>query len=176
MSLPNEQTTDLQHNQTEPEPRQHEILPSTGTAPSTATTTPYTTPSTTTHTTPNELKHRLTPLNVRRLSGYANPQMVNDATGAGAGAGTGTGAGAGAAIDNDPPPITINMNMSHNNNNNNNNNTNNKNTTTTTTTPPSAYATPPIYQQQLSTLTATTPLDVLASDDKYKLFTIFNGN
>ncbi|XP_022214021.2 solute carrier family 41 member 3 isoform X1 [Drosophila obscura] len=180
MSLPNEHTTDLPHNQTQP--NQHEIPPSTATTPSTGTTTPYTTPSTTTNTTPNELKHRLTPLNVRRLSGYANPQMVNDAT-----IDYATGAAMGAtasAIDDDPPPITINMNMSsnsiNNNNNNNNssysNNNNNTNNKNTTTTPPSAYATPPIYQQQLSTLTATTPLDVLASDDKFKLFTIFNGN
>ncbi|XP_026846152.1 solute carrier family 41 member 1 isoform X3 [Drosophila persimilis] len=165
MSLPNEQTTE------------HPSSTATASTPSTGTSTPYTTPSTTTNTTPNELKHRLTPLNVRRLSGYANPQTVDDATFDHA-----TG-GAAAAINDDPPPITINMNMNNNNNNNNNssysnnnNNTNNKNTTTTTTTPPSAYATPPIYQQQLSTLTATTPLDVVASDDKYKLFTIFNGN
>ncbi|XP_017147640.1 solute carrier family 41 member 1 isoform X2 [Drosophila miranda] len=169
MSLPNEQTTE------------HPSSTATASTPSTGTSTPYTTPSTTTNTTPNELKHRLTPLNVRRLSGYANPQTVDDATIDHA---TG-GAAAAAAINDDPPPITINMNMNNNNNNNNssysnnNNNTNNKNTTTTTTTtttPPSAYATPPIYQQQLSTLTATTPLDVVASDDKYKLFTIFNGN
>ncbi|XP_015041588.2 solute carrier family 41 member 1 isoform X5 [Drosophila pseudoobscura] len=169
MSLPNEQTTE------------HPSSTATASTPSTGTSTPYTTPSTTTNTTPNELKHRLTPLNVRRLSGYANPQTVDDATFDHA---TG-GAAAAMMINDDPPPITINMNMNNNNNNNNNssysnnnNNTNNKNTTTTTTTttPPSAYATPPIYQQQLSTLTATTPLDVVASDDKYKLFTIFNGN
>ncbi|XP_041564082.1 solute carrier family 41 member 1 isoform X1 [Drosophila elegans] len=150
MSLPNEQTN-LPHNPSQPASTDTPSTPSTtGTTPSTPT------PSTKT-TTPNELKHRLTPLNVRRLSGYVNPQVISD-----------------NAAD-DPPPTTINIGLFNNNNNNNTNNNNNNNNNTASTTPPSAYATPPIYQQQLSTLTATTPLDV-APDDKYRLFTIFNGN
>ncbi|XP_044316812.1 solute carrier family 41 member 1 isoform X1 [Drosophila rhopaloa] len=146
MSLPNEQTN-LPHNPSQPA--------STDT-PSTTGTTPST-PTPSTKATPNELKHRLTPLNVRRLSGYVNPQVISDNAG------------------DDPPPTTINIGLFNNNNNNNTNNNNNNNNNTASTTPPSAYATPPIYQQQLSTLTATTPLDV-APDDKYRLFTIFNGN
>ncbi|XP_032582639.1 solute carrier family 41 member 1 isoform X1 [Drosophila sechellia] len=145
MSLPNEQTN-LPHNPSQPASADTQT-------PATATGT--TTPSTRA-TQPNELKHRLTPLNVRRLSGYVNPQAISDHAG------------------DDPPPTTINIGLFNNNNNNNTNNNNNNNNTASTT-PPSAYATPPIYQQQLSTLTATTPLDV-APDDKYRLFTIFNGN
>nr|XP_016923181.1 solute carrier family 41 member 1 isoform X1 [Drosophila suzukii] len=145
MSLPNEQTN-LPHNPSQPA--------STDTPSTTGTSTTPTTPTPSTKTTQNELKHRLTPLNVRRLSGYVNPQAISDNAG------------------DDPPPTTINIGLFNNNN---NNNTNNNNNNTASTTPPSAYATPPIYQQQLSTLTATTPLDV-APDDKYRLFTIFNGN
>ncbi|KAH8368522.1 hypothetical protein KR084_012691, partial [Drosophila pseudotakahashii] len=153
MSLPNEQTN-LPHNPSQPASTD---TPSTTGTSTTTPSTPIPTPST--RTTPNELKHRLTPLNVRRLSGYVNPQAISDNAG------------------DDPPPTTINIGLFNNNNNNNNNNTNNNNNNnnTASTTPPSAYATPPIYQQQLSTLTATTPLDV-APDDKYRLFTIFNGN
>ncbi|KAH8235499.1 hypothetical protein KR032_001681, partial [Drosophila birchii] len=153
MSQPNEQTN-LPHNPNQP------ASTDTPTPPTPTQTSPTPTPSTTTTTTtPNELKQRLTPLNVRRLSGYVNPQMICD------------------HADDDPPPTTINIGLFNNNNkNNNNNNTNNNNNNNTaSSTPPSAYATPPIYQQQLSTLTATTPLDV-APDDKYRLFTIFNGN
>ncbi|XP_016962746.1 solute carrier family 41 member 1 [Drosophila biarmipes] len=145
MSLPNEQTN-LPHNPSQPA--------STDTPSTTGTSTTPSTPTPSTRTTQNELKHRLTPLNVRRLSGYVNPQAISDNAG------------------DDPPPTTINIGLFNNNN---NNNTNNNNNNTASTTPPSAYATPPIYQQQLSTLTATTPLDV-APDDKYRLFTIFNGN
>ncbi|KAH8256665.1 hypothetical protein KR026_012287, partial [Drosophila bipectinata] len=155
MSLPNEQTN-MPHNPDTSSPTSTST--STTTTASTSTPTPSNTTTTTTTTnTPNELKQRLTPLNVRRLSGYVNPQPISD-----------------NAIDShdDPPPTTINIGLYNNNNNNNNNNTNNNNNNTT---PPSAYATPPIYQQQLSTLTTTTPLDV-AQDDKYRLFTIFNGN
>ncbi|XP_037727737.1 solute carrier family 41 member 1 isoform X2 [Drosophila subpulchrella] len=144
MSLPNEQTN-LPHNPSQPA--------STDTPSTTGTSTTPSTPTPSTKTTQNELKHRLTPLNVRRLSGYVNPQAISDNAG------------------DDPPPTTINIGLFNNNNNSNTNNNNN----TASTTPPSAYATPPIYQQQLSTLTATTPLDV-APDDKYRLFTIFNGN
>ncbi|XP_017010799.2 solute carrier family 41 member 1 isoform X1 [Drosophila takahashii] len=147
MSLPNEQTN-LPHNPSQP------ASTDTPSTTGTSTTTPST-PTPSTRTTPNELKHRLTPLNVRRLSGYVNPQAISDNAG------------------DEPPPTTINIGLFNNNNNNNTNNNNNNNTASTT--PPSAYATPPIYQQQLSTLTATTPLDV-APDDKYRLFTIFNGN
>ncbi|KAH8320175.1 hypothetical protein KR074_010331, partial [Drosophila pseudoananassae] len=161
MSLPNE-PTNMPHNPDTPQSSNPStssptsISTSTTTTASTSTPTPAT-PSTTTNT-PNELKQRLTPLNVRRLSGYVNPQAISD-----------------NAIDSndDPPPTTINIGLY--NNNNNNNNTNNNNNNNNNTTPPSAYATPPIYQQQLSTLTTTTPLDV-AQDDKYRLFTIFNGN
>ncbi|KAH8327448.1 hypothetical protein KR059_001774, partial [Drosophila kikkawai] len=156
MSQPNEQTN-LPHNPNQPASTD---TPSTPT-PTPTQTPPTPTPSTTTNTTPNELKQRLTPLNVRRLSGYVNPQMISD------------------HADDEPPPTTINIGLFNNNNNNNNNknntNNNNNNNNTASTTPPSAYATPPIYQQQLSTLTATTPLDV-APDEKYRLFTIFNGN
>ncbi|EDX17426.1 GD16906 [Drosophila simulans] len=150
MSLPNEQTN-LPHNPSQPASADTQT-------PATAagTTTPSTPTPSTRATQPNELKHRLTPLNVRRLSGYVNPQAISDNAG------------------DDPPPTTINIGLFNNNNNNNTNNNNNNNNTASTT-PPSAYATPPIYQQQLSTLTATTPLDV-APDDKYRLFTIFNGN
>ncbi|XP_043660508.1 solute carrier family 41 member 1 isoform X1 [Drosophila teissieri] len=177
MSLPNEQTN-LPHNPTS-QPASASVSASVSASafadtqtPATATATGSTTPSTptpSTRATPqqqsNELKHRLTPLNVRRLSGYVNPQAISDNAG------------------DDPPPTTINIGLFNNNNNNNNNNNtnynyynnNNNNNNTASTTPPSAYATPPIYQQQLSTLTATTPLDV-APDDKYRLFTIFNGN
>ncbi|XP_043068779.1 solute carrier family 41 member 3 isoform X2 [Drosophila bipectinata] len=158
MSLPNEQTN-MPHNPDTSSPTSTST--STTTTASTSTPTPSNTTTTTTTTnTPNELKQRLTPLNVRRLSGYVNPQPISD-----------------NAIDShdDPPPTTINIGLYNNNNNNNNNNTNNNNNNNNNTTPPSAYATPPIYQQQLSTLTTTTPLDV-AQDDKYRLFTIFNGN
>ncbi|EDV46359.1 solute carrier family 41 member 1 isoform X1 [Drosophila erecta] len=151
MSLPNEQTN-LPHNPSQP--ASADTKTPAGTA--TGTTTPSTPTPSTRNTQPNELKHRLTPLNVRRLSGYVNPQAISDNAG------------------DDPPPTTINIGLFNNNNNNNTNNNNNNNNTASTT-PPSAYATPPIYQQQLSTLTATTPLDV-APDDKYRLFTIFNGN
>ncbi|XP_016923182.2 solute carrier family 41 member 3 isoform X2 [Drosophila suzukii] len=151
MSLPNEQTN-LPHNPSQPASTD---TPSTTGTSTTGTSTTPTTPTPSTKTTQNELKHRLTPLNVRRLSGYVNPQAISDNAG------------------DDPPPTTINIGLFNNNNNNNTNNNNNNNTASTT--PPSAYATPPIYQHQLSTLTATTPLDV-APDDKYRLFTIFNGN
>ncbi|KMZ08797.1 solute carrier family 41 member 1 isoform X2 [Drosophila simulans] len=150
MSLPNEQTN-LPHNPSQPASADTQTP-----ATATGTTTPSTPTPSTRATQPNELKHRLTPLNVRRLSGYVNPQAISDNAG------------------DDPPPTTINIGLFNNNNNNNTNNNNNNNNTASTT-PPSAYATPPIYQQQLSTLTATTPLDV-APDDKYRLFTIFNGN
>ncbi|XP_068159416.1 solute carrier family 41 member 3 isoform X2 [Drosophila tropicalis] len=175
MSLPNEHQTE-QHNQNIP-----------------STTIPIPIPSTTTSTPkPNELKLRqrstttannLSPLNVRRLSGYTNPQLDPNAADGEPTTTTTAGAGSTTATHSSPPSTTINMynnnnnnnNSNNNYNNNNDNNTNNKNTNTNASPSPSLYSTPPIYQQQMSTLTTTTPLDV-AADDKYKLFTIYNGN
>ncbi|KAH8304717.1 hypothetical protein KR044_005896, partial [Drosophila immigrans] len=123
--------------------------------------------------TPNELKQRqkssLSPLNVRRLSSYAAHNEAAD---------IGPEDGVLPTPTLTPPPAstTININtISHNNNNNNNNTNNNNNNNNNTSSTSSLYATPPLYQQQLSTLTTTTPLDT-ALDDKYKLFTIYNGN
>ncbi|XP_030572802.1 solute carrier family 41 member 1 isoform X1 [Drosophila novamexicana] len=162
MSQPNEhQTTHMQHNQN----TDH----STDNNQHTAFHTP---PS---PTIPNELKQRqkpaLSPLNVRRLSTYA---AHNDAAEFGADDGVAPPS-LSTTIDintnNNNYPNT-NTNTNNNQNNNNNNSYNNNNNTSSTSSP---YATPPIYQQQLSTMTTTTPLDA-ALDDKYKLFTIYNGN
>ncbi|XP_034118798.1 solute carrier family 41 member 1 isoform X1 [Drosophila albomicans] len=111
--------------------------------------------------TPNELKQRqkssLSPLNVRRLSSYAAHNEAAE-----------IGPDDGVLATPPPASTTININTINNNN----SNTNNNNNTSSTS---SLYATPPLYQQQLSTMTTTTPLDT-ALDDKYKLFTIYNGN
>ncbi|EDW07473.1 solute carrier family 41 member 1 isoform X1 [Drosophila mojavensis] len=163
MSLPNEhQATHVQHNQnTTPTP----TTPTTGNTDSSTDNNHTASP-----TVPNELKQRqkpmLSPLNVRRLSSYAAHNVAAE---------FGDDEGVAPA-----PPLstTINMNALSNNNNNNtnnynNNNNNNNNNTSSTTS--SSYATPPTYQPQLSTMTTTTPLDSV-NDDKYKLFTIYNGN
>ncbi|KAH8416410.1 hypothetical protein KR222_002808, partial [Zaprionus bogoriensis] len=128
---------------------------------------------------PNELKQRqrssLSPLSVRRLSFYAAHNEAAD---------IGPDDGVPPAVPSSPSSTTININTissSNNNNkintnnNNNNNNSNNNNNNNTSSTTSSSYATPPTYQQQLSTMTTTTPLEA-ALDDKYKLFTIYNGN
>ncbi|XP_017852433.1 solute carrier family 41 member 1 isoform X2 [Drosophila busckii] len=163
MSLPSDLVT-AQHNQNSTPSHTHTDTgtnTNTNTQIPSAPTSAYSTP-TTTATPANELKQRqkkqnLSPLNVRRLSSpYAAHNEAAD-----------IGPDDGVA----PTATTININTLNNNNNYNTNNNNNNNTSSTN----SSYATPPIYQQQLSTMTTTTPLDA-AIDDKYKLFTIYNGN
>ncbi|XP_062141646.1 solute carrier family 41 member 1 isoform X1 [Drosophila sulfurigaster albostrigata] len=172
MSLRNDEQntslTDLDLTQQKQEPQQntaghhHHSSPSSPSNPSSSSSPSNQLPIAT----PNELKQRqkssLSPLNVRRLSSYAAHNEAAE-----------IGPDDGVLATPPPASTTININTINNNNSNTNNNNNNNNNNTSSTS--SLYATPPLYQQQLSTMTTTTPLDT-ALDDKYKLFTIYNGN